>query len=216
MAPPPNLRRRRALADGAIEVLARDGVHGLSHRAVDEAAGVPAGTASNYFRSRDALLQAVTERILELHRADMEASTAVFPGPVDRDGLAALLAASLEHCATVHRSRYLAACALTLEAARRPALQRALDAMQARAVDYALAHHRLVGLATTREDVETLTTMFSGALFTLLTGTAGPDIGTAARTLARALVDGIRSAVPLAAVGTEQRPGAGGPRSAAS
>ncbi|WP_424638994.1 hypothetical protein [Embleya sp. AB8] len=29
----------------AIEVLARAGVHGFSHRAVDEAAGVPAGTA---------------------------------------------------------------------------------------------------------------------------------------------------------------------------
>jgi DNA-binding transcriptional regulator YbjK len=47
-----NDERRRELADAGLAVLARDGARGLTHRAVDSAAGAPAGTASNYFRTR--------------------------------------------------------------------------------------------------------------------------------------------------------------------
>ncbi len=57
--------RRRALADAGISVLAAEGARGLSHRAVDRRAEVPQGTASNYFRSRSALIDALVERIEE-------------------------------------------------------------------------------------------------------------------------------------------------------
>lgn len=70
--PPTNPGRRRALADAAIDLLAASGVHGVTHRAVEKTAGLPQGTASNYFRSREALLVAAAERIVELHRADTE------------------------------------------------------------------------------------------------------------------------------------------------
>ncbi len=43
-------------------MLAESGARGLTHRAVDLAAGVPTGTASNYFASRDALIEALVER----------------------------------------------------------------------------------------------------------------------------------------------------------
>jgi AcrR family transcriptional regulator len=62
---PPNPARRSALADAGLRVLADAGARGLTHRAVDTAAGVPTGTTSNYFRSRDALLGALAERIFE-------------------------------------------------------------------------------------------------------------------------------------------------------
>ena len=71
MAPPRNTRRRSALADAAIEVLGTAGIHKLSHRAVDERAGLPAGTAANYFPRRDDLLAAAAERVAELHVAEM-------------------------------------------------------------------------------------------------------------------------------------------------
>ena len=74
MAPPRNMRRRNALADAAIEVLGTAGIHKLSHRAVDERAGLPAGTASNYFPRRDDLLAAAAERVGELHMAEMAAA----------------------------------------------------------------------------------------------------------------------------------------------
>ena len=60
-----NPERRTALADAGLAVLARDGARGLTHRAVDAEAGVPTGTTSNYFRSRDDLLEALVARIFE-------------------------------------------------------------------------------------------------------------------------------------------------------
>ncbi|WP_052466049.1 TetR family transcriptional regulator [Mobilicoccus massiliensis] len=42
------------------------GVHALTHRAVDEAAGLPQGSTSNRFRTRQALITAVAEEIARL------------------------------------------------------------------------------------------------------------------------------------------------------
>jgi DNA-binding transcriptional regulator YbjK len=193
VAPPPNLARRRALADGALRVLAASGMHGFSHRAVDTAADLPAGTAANYFGSRDALLAAAAERVLELHEEDMAAAHDLVTGPVDREGLIGLLAMSLEMSVKLHRERYLAIYELTLESTRRPALRRTFDALWAAAVDFTCEQHRALGLTTSRQDVETLITLFAGALFTLLTGQAGePDTATCTR-LARTMVAGVRT-----------------------
>lgn len=60
-----NPHRRALLADAGLQVLAEAGARGLTHRAVDAAAGLPTGTTSNYFPSRDALLGALAGRILE-------------------------------------------------------------------------------------------------------------------------------------------------------
>ncbi|GAA1987025.1 TetR/AcrR family transcriptional regulator [Catenulispora subtropica] len=195
VAPPPNLQRRRAIADGAIAVLAAVGVHGFSHRAVDEAAGLPTGTSANYFPSRDALLSAAAERVLELHRADMEAANGAVAGPIDRDGLIGLIALSLEASATVHRDRYLAVYELTLDATRRPSLQATFDAMKEEATDFTLRQHRALGLDTSREDVAVLITLFGGALYTLVTGQAGAVTSATAYALARQMVAGLDEAV---------------------
>ena len=71
------MSRRAEIADAAISTLARDGMRGLTHRAVDRAAGLPEGSASYYFRTRQALLQATVERLAELTSTDMLASAAL-------------------------------------------------------------------------------------------------------------------------------------------
>src|SRR5690606_3757177 len=58
-----NPERRDRLGDAAIEVLASEGSRGLTHRAVDQRAGLPTGTTANYYRSRESLLTAAAERI---------------------------------------------------------------------------------------------------------------------------------------------------------
>ena len=55
---PTNPERRNQILDAAIDILCDDGVGGLTHRQVDSRAGVPAGTTSNYFRTRQSLLDA--------------------------------------------------------------------------------------------------------------------------------------------------------------
>jgi AcrR family transcriptional regulator len=76
------MSRRDLIADAAISTLARDGMRGLTHRAVDRTAGLPEGSASYYFRTRQALLQATVERLAELTGADMLASAALMDSPV--------------------------------------------------------------------------------------------------------------------------------------
>ena len=73
------MSRRAEIADAAISTLARDGMRGLTHRAVDRAAGLPEGSASYYFRTRQALLQATVERLAELDSTDMPPGTDMPP-----------------------------------------------------------------------------------------------------------------------------------------
>ena len=61
--------REARLLDAAIDVLGTRGMRELTHRAVDAAAGLPIGSTSNRFRTRQALLVGVLRRILERETA---------------------------------------------------------------------------------------------------------------------------------------------------
>ncbi len=197
MAPPRNTRRRNALADAAIEVLGTAGIHKLSHRAVDERAGLPAGTAANYFPRRDDLLAAAAERVGELHMAEMAAAdraAAAATGaavPAGADALAGLIGASLYDAATRHRTRYLAAYELALESTRQPALAAAMSRLGAGALETTLAEHRSLGLPTTPEQVQALIALYNGTLLTLAVAPAGSVTPEATLALARCLVAGV-------------------------
>jgi DNA-binding transcriptional regulator YbjK len=199
MAPPRNTRRRNALADAAIEVLGTAGIHKLSHRAVDERAGLPAGTAANYFPKRDDLLAAAAERVAELHVAEMTAAdraaiaSAGDPSgaPAGLDALAGLIGASLHEAATRHRTRYLAAYELALESTRQPALAGAMARLGAAALGSTLAEHRSLGLPTTAEQVQALIALYNGTLMTLVVAPPGTVTPEATLALASCLVSGV-------------------------
>ena len=63
------LDREQRLLDAAIDVLGTRGMRQLTHRAVDAAAGLPVGSTSNRFRTRESLLVGVLRRILERETA---------------------------------------------------------------------------------------------------------------------------------------------------
>ncbi len=199
MAPPRNTRRRSALADAAIEVLGTAGIHKLSHRAVDERAGLPAGTAANYFPRRDDLLAAAAERVAELHVAEMTAADrAAIASAGDHagaaaglDALAGLLGASLHEAATRHRTRYLAAYELALESTRQPALAEAMARLGAGAVEATIAEHLALGLPTTAEQVQALIALYNGTLMTLVVAPPGTVTPEATVALASCLVSGV-------------------------
>lgn len=100
-APPGNRRkpdpdsRRREICDAAIELLAEDGVKGLSHLKVDRRLALPDGTTSFYFRTRSALVHALAQRVAERDLSELTAATEfqanAVPGP---SGLARLVMAS--------------------------------------------------------------------------------------------------------------------------
>ena len=57
------MSREEQVRAAAVDVFAARGAHGLTHRSVDRAAGLPQGSTSNVYRTRTALLTAVAEEV---------------------------------------------------------------------------------------------------------------------------------------------------------
>ncbi|GAB3389557.1 TetR/AcrR family transcriptional regulator [Amycolatopsis echigonensis] len=137
-----NDQRRAALVDAAIEVLAREGARGLTFRAVDGEAGVPAGTASNYFANRDELFTQAGARVYERLQPDDDS---IPPGRGDRESYAQLMRELVSRVAAF-RTGYLALLELRLEATRRPELRKVLTERVRADVDANVAYHEASGL----------------------------------------------------------------------
>jgi AcrR family transcriptional regulator len=194
MPPPQNAQRRRMLADAAIEVLGTRGIHQLSHRAVDEAANVPPGTTTNYFKSREHLLDAVARRVVELQLEDLAPKPATqMAQAVDEPALADLIGQALHEAATTHRTRFLAMFELLLEGTRQPALLAALSGLATSTLGTAITHHRALGLDSSPEQVQALITLYGGVLFSLVTAPPGSLTPEITRSLARRIVTGAMS-----------------------
>lgn len=67
----PAATRERGL-EAAVELLGVEGVRALTHARIDERAGLPPGSTSNWFRTRRALLGGVVDWIAERERADFD------------------------------------------------------------------------------------------------------------------------------------------------
>ncbi|MFF0492623.1 TetR/AcrR family transcriptional regulator [Nocardia sp. NPDC004068] len=135
-----NPERRQALLDASIEVLAREGARGLTFRAVDQEAGVPAGTASNYFPNRDALLVQVGNRYYE-RLIPGEDALAKAREPQTRESMTELMTEVVDRVSQF-RTGYLAILELRLEATRRPALQALLTERVRADLDFNIDNYR--------------------------------------------------------------------------
>ena len=115
----PAATRERAL-EAAVQVLGADGVRALTHARVDERAGLPPGSTSNWFRTRRALLGGIVDWIAERERADLEPAAMPNIAGVDEliEGLCAMAELQTGPFATRTRARY----ALFLELADDPEL----------------------------------------------------------------------------------------------
>lgn len=72
---------RQRVLDAAIDLLGREGVRALTHLRIDQHAGLPKGTASNYFRTRAALLKGVVDTMVASELP--EVTHAFMPATVD-------------------------------------------------------------------------------------------------------------------------------------
>jgi DNA-binding transcriptional regulator YbjK len=160
--------RRGLLADAAIEVLARDGSRGLTHRAVDREAEVPEGTAKNYFPTREALLEAVAWRMSTQHRVAVERLRELTPERVTPAEIIALYRAMLLRATGIGRTQFLALFELYLEGVRRPTLRGAVGEMAKVNVEAAMSLHRAAGLSPSVRAAGLLDAFFLGLAVTVL------------------------------------------------
>ena len=115
----PAATRERAL-EAAVGLLGAEGVRALTHARVDDRAGLPPGSTSNWFRTRRALLGGVVDWMAERERADLEPAAMPTISGVDQliEGLCAMAELQTGPFAGRTRARY----ALFLELAGDPEL----------------------------------------------------------------------------------------------
>jgi len=163
--------RARQVADAAIAVLAEHGARGLTHRAVDQAAGLSPGTTSNYARTREALLTLTLTRIAELDLAEGA-------GRVAGSGLADDVAQMVHQWIIEpgRRRRFLARLELAFEATRRPELRAAYDEMGRGFRTEAARLLAAAGSAHPERDAWTLIAWVEGTAFYALAGAGGAEV----------------------------------------
>lgn len=153
--------RRDDLLDAAIGVLGGSGIHGLTHRAVDAATGLPAGSTSNHFRTRDALLNAVVERFAALERANWE-DIAADVCPTTPQELARALTAFARDSTGPQRTLTLARYAILVEAGIHPPLRAQLTITGGRVRAWFTNWLRVVGSTDPERDAPIIMNHWTG------------------------------------------------------
>ena len=173
----PGQSRKERAADAAIEVIATDGLRGLTHRAVDAMAGLPSGSTSSCFRTRLALLAGVLDRLVELD----EAALAQVPStgwstdtPERPAAIVDMLTGLLVHWLGPARSRTRARMELYLDASRRAELVPELEAANRRLLDRTAAGMRAAGVDEPAAAARLLVAHMDGLLYDAL---ARPYLG---------------------------------------
>lgn len=149
------------IADAAISVIAAEGMRGLTHRAVDRAAGLPVGSTSYYARTRAALLELTIARIVLLDQAS----------PRSSGSLAEFIAGYAFDAITSGRTRMLARYEFALEATRRPELRAVYDEGGLQIRRHAAEVLEAAGSADADRHARIVVDWMEGTIFGALAGT---------------------------------------------
>ncbi|MEV6772734.1 TetR family transcriptional regulator [Nocardia sp. NPDC051030] len=111
--------RRLLIVDSAIDLIAAQGFRALTHRALDTALELPAGSTSYYFRTKRALVEAIVDRIATRSRTDFATgnSSGELPkaGPASADAIAHGIATWLDRLLAQRRNHLIVRHALIVE-----------------------------------------------------------------------------------------------------
>ncbi|MBY8846945.1 TetR/AcrR family transcriptional regulator [Streptomyces sp. SP2-10] len=171
----PGTSRADLVADTALALLAERGMRGLTHRAVDEAAGLPPGSTSNVARTREALLELAVRRHAEREARVLALSE--LPDPRGgADALAEGLALAVHRSLTRNRALLIARYELALEATRRPGLRAYYDRTGAVFKDQLTAMLTAAGSPDPARQVLSLVAWADGLMFSCAAGSFSTEV----------------------------------------
>lgn len=165
------------IADAGLGVLAHHGARGLTHRAIDQAASLPNGTTSNYFRSRTALVEGLVDRIgerLTPTAREIEQRNAATPSPA----LFADYIRDIVRRLTSESDVTLALFELRLESNRRPDVAALLSAWQRAGFEADVAFNAAARLPGGRREIALFHYAIDGLILDRLTTSIDPDTST--------------------------------------
>lgn len=127
---PTRSARMELLLGAAVHVVAENGMRGLTHRAVDRAAGLPEGSCSAYLRTREALVQGVTTYVAERVAGHLrELAGELASRSLDDDRALDTVTRAILHWVD-EREILVARLELTIQASRDPDLAATLDTLR--------------------------------------------------------------------------------------
>jgi DNA-binding transcriptional regulator YbjK len=183
---PRGAARREALLEAVLQIVAEVGAEAVTHRRVAEVAGLPLASTTYWFDSKEELLTAALALAAERDVARLHELAGRMR---DRDPLEAVLAAVLDPVEEPSsRTSLLAAWALLLEAARRPALQELSLRWTDAYLDTVGELLGRAGSARPREDAALVLAAADGLLLEQLTSGNHDDPRPALRRLTQALL----------------------------
>ncbi|MFB6484181.1 TetR/AcrR family transcriptional regulator [Streptomyces virginiae] len=158
--------RRTLLADAALDVLADEGMRGLTHRAVDRRAGMPPGTTSAYFRTRAALLAGLVTRLVQVDQAELQAMAEELP-PLRTVGelVDGMVALTRQRLTGEGRRRSLARYACAVESVRDPELREILIPRENAGREAVRLFLAARGVTDVEDRTHTLLTCIDGLVF---------------------------------------------------
>jgi DNA-binding transcriptional regulator YbjK len=165
-APVPS--RAGLIADAALSLLAERGMRGLTHRAVDERAGLPQGSTSNHARTRQALLEVAVRRLAEREARMLVPGELLTAG--DPAGAATGLAHALHRYLTGGTELLVCRYELALEATRRPGLRAFYDDAGGRFREPLVALMTLAGSAEPERHALSVVAWAEGMMFACAVG----------------------------------------------
>jgi DNA-binding transcriptional regulator YbjK len=129
--------RRTLIADVALRLLGERGARGLTHRAVDQAAGLPLGSTSYYCRRREDLLALAFRRHAELDLQAIATQATVHASiPLSIEGVANIMTEQLERWRKLKYPHQLSTrFEIFLAASRNPALAAVTSESRSRFLD---------------------------------------------------------------------------------
>ncbi|MFE3197627.1 TetR/AcrR family transcriptional regulator [Embleya sp. NPDC055664] len=165
---PARADRRTLMLDASIRVLASQGLRGLTHRAVQEEAGLPNGSVTYYFKTRDQLILAVIDRMATLDKMyaneithELMRMTAVRPIAIDYPRIARFV----REWWNDGRDVQLARLELELAGAREPLIREEMIRCQAEFRGFAELVALALGSTNARLDGHVLLALLQGLLF---------------------------------------------------
>jgi AcrR family transcriptional regulator len=144
--------RREKLLGAAIRVLGEHGMRALTHRAVDAEAGVAAGSTANYFSTREALFEAIVERVSALEREHFD-EAAVKVCPTTPAELGRPIAGFARDATGAYRALTLSRYAILVEAGHNAKIRHQLAATGSRVNAWFANWLRLIGSRDPDHDV---------------------------------------------------------------
>ncbi|WP_419909794.1 TetR/AcrR family transcriptional regulator [Hoeflea sp.] len=172
--------RQEAILNAVIELLATRGLEGVTHRAVDEAAGLPQGSTTYYFPKKTLLLVAASEHLADLLEKDCDELQVGFAEIAAQHGMDAAVDYVAQELATYaddSRHLFLARMELTMAAARRDDLADIGERLAAAARRPIAFFLKLISNGRTDVPIETCAGLIDGITLMYATG-QGPKPST--------------------------------------